>query len=313
MIDLYTLIDTKQYIDTNCYQHQMSEALEARFNVKYITLGDLNMSEVPRNAPVLSRLKLRSVYNNLARLREALEARPVMVYDQDPWESFMIDSPYSGAYQKIYDTLNVSTFLNISHWWRDRVRDLDLPSQFVQVWTLPRYCRAQAVPWKDRKHDVVFCGTMYPRRKAFFDSLEALGVKVEVLPAGKSYPDYLDDIAQARIAMRSEQLSWTINTGSGIETITSANALWKRDIETAAQGCFSMRDGDSEMNHWHIDKIPSIIPFKDVATAAQNVKWVLQLAPDLADELSQEGIDFIRAAPGWSVTCDVIESTVAAC
>ena len=307
---LYTLIDSKQYVQTNCYQHQMSIALEERFDVHYVTLDSFDFSKVPAGAPVLSRLRLRSIVQNLPRLKGALASRPIMVYDQDPWESFLANSTYSGAYQKIYDTLNVSTFLNVSHWWRDRVLELGLPSRFVQIWTLPQYCRSEPIPWKQRQHDAVFCGTLYSRRKAFFDDLARHGVNVEVIPAGKSFVDYLNAIANSRVAIRSERVEWPIITAQGPMLLTSANALWKRDIETAAVGCFSMRDLDAEAKSWSVDDISTIVPFLDAEGAAGNFQRIMSLHPDDADALIKQGIEYVKNAPGWNITCDVIEDVL---
>lgn len=315
--ELWTLIDNRDYIETNCYQHQMSYALEAEFDVRYVPMDRLEMlAQAPADAHVLSRLKLRTAFNSLPRLRSVLAGRKVIVYDQDPWESFMIGGAYSGAYQRIAEALNVSTFLNISHWWRDRVIECGLPSTFVQVWTLDRYCRGgafkQPIPWAHRKYDAVFCGTMYPRRKEFFDRLKALGLEVQVLPAGRDYREYLDDIAHAKVAIRSENVSWTIDVAGQARTITSANALWKRDIETAAQGCFSMRDLDDEAKEWNVSSIPTIIPFISPEDAVRNFKYVMSMSAEGADQLVKEGCDYIRNAPGWRQMCDVVRGILEA-
>lgn len=307
MTPLITLVDSLEYIRANCYQHQMSEALEQRFDVKYVTIEQLN--KIPKCEHVLSRLKMRSVVNNLGILKKTLGARKVMIYDQDPWESFFVDNVYSGSYQKIYDTLNISTFLNISHWWRDRVIECGLPSKFVQVWTVPRYCHENPIPWSQRKHGSVFCGTMYPRRQVFFDSLKSLGVTVEVLPNGRNYSDYLREIANSKIAIRSEQVDWMIDVAGTKQTITSTNALWKRDIETAAQGCFSMRDLDEEAAFWITD-IPTIVPFTSANEAVMLLNQIMSLSGARADELIRQGIDTVRNAPGWSQACDVINDVI---
>lgn len=307
---LYTLVDSLEYVKTNCYQHQLSEALEQAFDVRYFTVQNLDLSSVPPHAPVLSRLKLRTLDTNLGRVREALNGRPLMVYEQDPWENFMVDAAYHGAYKRIWNALNVSTFLNISHWWRDRVIEDGMRSTFVQVWTLPRYCRPAPVPWAHRKYGAVFCGTMYPRRKEFFDRLESLGVKVEVLPSGYSYPDYLNLIAHAKVAVRSERVNWTLSVAGQVTTTQTANALWKRDIETAAQGCFSLRDWDLEKDSWNISSIPSIDSFDSVEEAADKCRQILTLSPEEADARALQGINYVRSAPGWNVTCDVIRGII---
>ncbi len=310
MKTLYCLIDDVNYIKTNCYQHQMSEALESRFDVKYVTVDALRNANFPPDSHILSRLKIRTFARMMHDIKRATHGSQIMVYDQDPWESFFVEGSYSRIYEFIWQNLNVSTFLNISHWWRDRVIESGMRSRFVQIWTLPRYCRDKIVPWKDRKHDAVFCGTLYDRRKKFFDSLEEKGCKVEILQSGKSFSDYLEVIANSKVAIRSEWVDWKINSRNGTLTISSPNALWKRDIETAACGAFSIRDHDSEGDIWKIQDIPSIMTFETVDDAAKQLQKVLSMRNDEAESIIENSIEHIRNHRGWNHMCDVIEDVL---
>lgn len=288
----------------------MSEALESRFDVRYVTIDSLSYGSFLPGSHVLSRLTIRTFAKKMPVIKRAIQGSQIMVYDQDPWESFFVDSEYSGIYSFIWENLNVSTFLNISHWWRDRVLESGMRSRFVQIWTLPRYCREDIVPWADRQYGAVFCGTLYPRRKQFFDRLAALGVDVEILPPGKSFPDYLEMISRAKIAVRSEWVDWQIKSGDRIQRITSPNALWKRDIETAACGTFSIRDHDPEGDLWKIQDIPSIRSYRTVEEAVDKIRDVLSMNDRDAESSINAGIHHIKNHKGWNHMCDVIEDVL---
>ncbi len=307
---LYDIVDTHVYIQTNCFQHQLNVVLHEHFSVDQIEVRELLSGQrtIPDGALVLVRLKLRTFANNLSSLAPILKKTRLFVYEQDTWENFLVDSPYYGSYKKICDALPVISFLNMSHWWSDLVKSVNMPSNFVQVWMLPQYC-TEPTPWSQRRHDVVFCGTMYPHRVAFFDKLRAAGVDVEIVPSGKDYRSYLDLLSSSKIAIRSEMINWKIDIGigTGAFTVNYPNAQWQRDIECAARGCVSMRELDNEAGLWDIDEIPSIIPFRDLESAATNVRNVLSAQPEKMDELINRSVSVVKNRRGWQTVPDVIK------
>ncbi len=305
---LYDIVDTRVYIQTNCFQHQLNVILHENFDVTQIEIRELLSGQrtIPAGALVLVRLKLRTFANNLLSLEPILKNTKLFVYEQDTWENFLVDSPYFGSYKKICNTLPVISFLNMSHWWSDMVKSVDMPSNFVQVWMLPRYC-TEPTPWSQRTHDVVFCGTMYPHRVAFFDKLKAVGVNVEIVPSGKDYMSYLNLLSSSKIAIRSEMINWKIDIGTGPFTVNYPNAQWQRDIECAARGCVSMRELDNEAGLWDIDEIPSIMPFRDLESAATNIRNVLASDQEKMNELSKQSVSVVKNRRGWQTVADVIK------
>ena len=205
----------------------------------------------------------------------------------------------------ICDNTPVISFFNMSHWWSDQVRKNGIPSSFIQVWMLPKYC-VKPIPWAHRKHEVIFCGTMYPHRKTFFDKIKAEGVDVEIVPAGKEYAAYLDLLSNSKIAIRSELISWKCDLGQGPTVITHPNAQWQRDIECASRGCFSMRERDGEAELWNVDKIPTIVPFTDPRDAAAAIKMILSLDSDIVNMLTEKSIEIVKNGIGWKTVPDAI-------
>lgn len=306
---LYDLVDTRQYVATNCFQHQLTRTLDARLDVERMELAELRPNSIPAGATALVRLKLRTFAQNIDKLEAMLMGTNIIVYEQDTWENFLTSSPYCGTYQEICKRFNVLSFLNMSHWWSDLVRSCGMPSRFIQVWMLPEYC-PEPTRWLQKTHDVVFCGTMYPHRVAFFDKLRTEGVDVEVVPAGKGYSEYLQLLSSSKISIRSELINWEINAGNGPFVVTRPNAQWQRDIECAARGCVSMREVDDEMKLWSISDIPSIVPFETPREAAENIRNILTRSPEQMDEILKHSVDVVRAGRGWQTVPDVIEELV---
>ena len=62
---LYDIVDTRVYIQTNCFQHQLNIVLHENFDVKQIEFRQLAQGLIPDGALTLVRLKLRTFVSNL--------------------------------------------------------------------------------------------------------------------------------------------------------------------------------------------------------------------------------------------------------
>lgn len=311
MVELYDIVDNLDYVATNCYQHQLTEVLDASFNVKRLTLAELERGDIPIGSAVISRLRLRTLVNNLQTVSSALRGTRSFIYEQDTWENFLVDSPYFGSYAKINACLSPLTFLNMSHWWAALVRSAGIPSRFIQVWTLPKYCTPPA-PWSQRAHKAIFCGTLYPRRVTFFDALKQRGINVEVVPVQPTFARYLELLSSSRLVIRCDKIDWLIDAGHGQCRVTDYNALWQRDIEVAARGCFSMREADDEGSLWGIGRIPLIVPFTTVDSAVASINRIASLSCTEADDIAHTSVDVIRSAEGWMSVPRVIHEVLGA-
>lgn len=304
---LTVLIDSWQYTLGNCYQHQLIRTLEKSFpGVRILEIHELDHDI---EGPVLSCLKLRTLYRSLGWVRNYVRDNPVMVYDQDPWENFIISSPYYGSYKRIATELNLQTFFNTSKWWSDRVNEQGVPSQFVNLWMSPEYC-VKPVPWTERKHDVVFCGTLYPRRARFFDELKHLGLDVQVTRSSMGYQQYLEFVSSCKVMIRSEKIDWTVDVGQGEQLLEIPNALWIRDVECAARACFSLREDDPEKLEWGLDTVPSIVSFSTPEEAVERVRAIMQMTPEEAEAALALGSDRIKEMNKWQTIVEAIKERV---
>lgn len=298
---LYNLIDDHQYIKNNCYQHQISRALERQFDVVYIPIESIQRVNIDDKTLILSRLKLRTLNRLLPQIKECIKDRSIVVYDQDPWESYMIGSQCLGSYDKIHSQLNVKTFLNTSAWWSELITAQLLPSMFVPMWLLPEYC-PEPIPWSQRKHDVVFCGLLHQHRKTFLEGLKQEDIDVEILQT-RSYKDYLNILSESRIFVHSQRVMWPIT----FQTLEFPNAMWIRDVEIAARGCFSLRETDEDMKSYNMDLIKSFITHDGVQDAAKKIKHILSRTPKQNDKVIKDSVEFVRGTDKWSVIVDIMD------
>ena len=304
--ELYDIVDSEQYVDTNCYQHQISHVLASSFNVNRLTLAELKNTKLPNNAFVLSRLRLRTIFANIEWLSEKLLNARLVVYEQDPWENFYTASPYFGSYNLIASKLPVITFLNTSHWWSARVNESGIPSQFVQMWMLPKYC-VKPTPWSQREKDAIFCGTLRPNRKLFIDALAQKGLSIEVVPS-MGYWDYLNVLSRAKLVIRSEMIPYDAKFLGKATIVSQPHALWIRDIECASRGVFSMREKEHEGELWGINNIPTITPFSTIDDAVSKANKILSMSNEEADALVSTSVDFVRNAEGWTTIPTAIKT-----
>lgn len=301
MMNVHVLVDSLEYARTNCYVHQLLLTLERECSIKIFTLAEIMAGYMTNETPdrTLSLLKLRTLDRHLLSVKKCLGDQSLFVYEQDVWESFKDDSPYKGAYHRITNVLNVTSFLNTSKWWSDFVASRGLPSRFVTMWMLPEYCTT--VPrWDTRKIDVGFCGRLHPHRQEFFEGLRGHGITVEIVPT-TSYANYLTVLSQTKVFVHSESVDWTVDGEK-----FAANALWIKDVEAASRGCISVRDFEPEANNYGAEKIQSILTFEkgNVAQAADAVKQSLTRANV---ELIHSSVEFIRSAPGWRTVIQAME------
>lgn len=306
------LVDSREYILSNCYQHQLFQTLYASCDVDMIECGP-NAPKFPSlctpgSVPdrILSVLKLRTLDSRIDAIRTRLAGAgaldmPIYVYEQDPWESFRDESPYKGAYHRIAGKLNIVSFLNTSRWWSEHVRASGLPSQFVTMWMLPEYCTT--VPrWRDRKIDVGFCGQLHPYRRTFFEGLEREGIRVTIVPP-TPYAGYLSSLSQMKLFVHSEEVRWNVD---GVQL--PANAMWIKDVEAAARGCLSLRDYEPEMdNYTHHGRIATIQGFRNISDAASRIRASLEADPDVIEAKVADSVEYIRQARGWRTVLDAME------
>ena len=295
---LIQLVDSLEYVRTNCWQHQLMNHLSKEASEhKIVTLAELATSSLPDTDIILSTLKLRSLARECKLLKSRLGDRQVFIYEQDPWENFTDQGSCRGTYEWCRENLNVKSFIITSQWWADYVASQGFKTRFTQMWMNDILCD-EGTPWSSRPINVGFMGTLHPHRKKAIAELARLGIDVQVFPS-KSYDEYLNTLSQMQFFFHDEaSANWTID-GKLIEQ----NALWAKEIEIASRGCFALRQYESEAEAYMAGQIPCILPFLDIADLPGIIRTALE--NPMSDAYSKISVEMIRSHRGWFKLTDL--------
>lgn len=245
------LVDSLEYARNNCFQHQLLDGLGRAGSLWSVSLADfLREPRVIDDADaVLSCLRMRTLDRHAADIGRALAGRAVVVYEQDPWESFKADGACSGAYARVADAMNVRFFAVTTHAWEARLKRLGFNSRFVRMGMLPAYCTSFP-GWHERPVDVGFVGQLHPYRLELFEALRDKGIRVQQVPGG-SYQRYLTALSSIKVFVHRETGEYEV---AG-ERVQYAEGLWVKDIEAIARGCISVRNFHPDAGHHVPDRL----------------------------------------------------------
>lgn len=236
------IVDSLQYVEGNCYQHQLLDALRRSCELRTVELRDVDsLAKDTHQGPIVSCLRLRVLDKERGRIARALAGRQLTVYDQDVWESFRTDGACRGAYGRIAAAIDVRAFAVTTHAWAARLQRRGFNSTFVPMGMLPRHCDSSP-GWHERTVDVGFVGMLHPYRTQLFDALQQAGVTVELMSGGLSYPGYLDALSNIKVFVHREAYEYDVAD----EKVQYGEGLWIKDVEAVARGCVSVRN-------WHPD------------------------------------------------------------
>lgn len=303
---LLMLVDARNYIRDNCYQGQLAEVLKDYYDVRMITLKEIKYfpwANPQSYDKVLSVLKLRTLDDNLDVIAKFLKDTPLYIYEQDVWQAYMDDSPWRGAYDRILKKINVTSFLLTTKWWTEFVTARGIPATFVKMGMLQRYCDA-GPKWENRHHGLAFQGTLHPHRKKFFDELSGMGVKVEFLKS-RPYDEFLKTLHDIRIYIHTEDAPWCVDG-----KMIPRNALWIKDTEAAARGCFAIRDHEDEAFAYGIKDLPTVFTYRAVSEVPDIIKHIETMNPDTRNALMRQSAQVMHERNDWTSVIAAMENTI---
>ncbi len=289
------LVDSIEYASTNCFAHQLSHSLGKIPNLKTVALADLKNHPKPEG--VVCRLKQRTLHRAVNELRDVLGDTPINVFDQDPWQAYMDDSPYKGVYETAAARLNVRTFALTTNWWVDFLQKRGLPSTFVRMWVLPEYCSSEPT-YEDRQINLGFIGGVHPHRRALFDRLEDLGTQVNVM-GGNSLPydRYMQSLSNIRIYIHSEDSPIVVDG----QAMSLRDGFWARDVEVASRGCWSIRNR-GEQSTTYLNQIKTVRLYDDIDQAPAIIADIQNMDPVLRQNQLSQSVEYIRQSNRWQET-----------
>lgn len=295
------LVDSFSYATTNCFAYQITTYMNDVPNLKTIELSNIENVKNDNIEGIVCRCKQRSIVKYIEKISALADSTPVIIYDQDPWEAFIDESPYNGAYNDIFNALNVKTFAVPSKWWSDYILQRGLPSTFVRMWILPANC-SERPNFIDRKTNVGFIGSVHKHRAKLFDQLLKLGIDVYVVGTNSySYPEYVKLLSNVKIYIRTEDSQKNVNGN----VVNLQHGLWGRDIEVASRGCFSIRDRGL-YSETYIDGIETIFLYDDVKDIPMMIKQINDMDVVERQMMIDRSVERIRSLDYWRETVKIL-------
>ncbi len=314
MKTIIQLVDTVDYVRTNCFQHQLAISLGNVCNLVQVELRSiLSGQQRPHADGIISCLKQRTLDRHVSTVGAWLKDKPIVIYDQDPWQAFMDDSPYKGAYERFFRTLNVQTFALTTKWWVDYLRSPEhlFPATFVKMWVLPDYCKQQ-VPYLDRKAVAGFVGTVHPRRQKLLDVIDNAGIQTSVLRSHSlGYQSFLNELGKLRCFVHNEDMPIYVDG----QELNFNTGMWVKDIEAASQGCFSIRNiGQGSDTYFEglptVDGVGLIRLCERIEDVPRMLMEIEAMDENVRQSLIDRTIEYIKTANKWHETANtLIEAT----
>jgi len=302
------LADSRKYIRDNCFQSQLHESiknLKSNFQIEYFFLNphELQSFEIFKIRSksflfVLSTLRQRVLLSNISLISKLIGDTPLRIYDQDPWECYIDDSPTNNCYTLFQNNFQLSNLFVTSNYWANHInRKNKIQATFVKMGMLPRLCRNGSEQSKRRK-SVEFKGTLHPHREAAFRIMSENGQAVKINLEKLQYVKYLKYLQNLAIFVHDESGFWICDG----ENIPRSTGMWVKDIEVASQGCFSIRNFSEESETYSIDKIPLVKFYNNPSEVKNIVNEIFSLSEKEFNEIQSSSVQFISEHNNWSET-----------
>ena len=298
-VDVIHLVDSHEYATTNCFQHQLMKKVN-ELGVPTLSLADIRAKR-PECARVVCCLKARTLHANVQELKVLLGRALVVIYDQDPWESFVDDGKWRGTYELAMRYLNIETIAVTTPGWVPFLRRRSIPATLVRMWMLPEYCNS-APSWNERAVNVGFIGSAHPHRKAAFRELAYMGCDVTVLPGGRPYVQYLEALSGIKFFIDH---SSSVLRCDG-EDMDLKDALWVKEVEVASRGCFVLRNRGSGSKEYLLNDVSSVVLYDDLKEVPDIIRTIENTYPEERQQDLNCSVACIRSADAWTETARML-------
>lgn len=296
------LVDSENYVKSNCYQHQLHKSLASQSEHQVTLCEILNYQnvDVMEYDGVISTLKMRTLHKFNAEIKKLMRSEHLVVYDQDPWESYRVNGACVGAYETIAKQTPVS-FVVTTPWWVDYLQTKGHDVSLVNMGVLPEYCNSKP-KISLRSINIGFIGSLHPHREKFLKKIKR---QVNITQgASKPYSEFLDILSTYKIYARSDDMMMKLVDG----TITNMNyGMFAKDIEIAARGGFSIRDHSDGIDIACKD-IQTIRTYKTPEEANDIIEEILTLDKSTLDQMSSDAVELIRSRDYWSTAAQQLIS-----
>ena len=306
------LADSRKYIRNNCFQLQLHEsikALKTNFQIEYFYLNpkELQSFEIFKQKSksylfVLSTLRQRVLFNNISLITKLIGDTPLKVYDQDPWQNYIDNSPTNGCYALLQNNFHLTDLFVTSNYWANYIAGMDkIQTTFVRMGMLPKLC-SLGTSQNMRGKSVEFKGSLHAHRQKAFDAMRINGQIVNINLDRLEYPKYLKYLQNLAIFVHDESGYWMCRG----EKIPMSTGMWVKDIEVASQGCFSIRNYDEESKTYSLEKIPLIKFYNNPSEVKKIVDDIFLLSEEKLKNIQSTSVQYIIENNYWVQTTNQI-------
>lgn len=297
----FIVVDSLDYAKKNCFVSQLIDALilESKDKLQIINLEGLRYLARDKNKisdqNLLFLVRQRIFYKHLDEISLLVGNATVDIYDQDPWNSYMIDSPSFGFYEKMKKQIQLGTLFLTSKWWSDYVLEREkINTLFVKMWMAPKLCMDSG----KRRTPLGFRGTLRGHRKNFFLDLQKMGIKVQIDRPGLKYRKYLKYLSSLQIFVHDESDYFVCDFGK----VPMSYAMWVKDIEIAARGTFVIRNENQESTTYDVDRIPLIKTYKTISEIPEILASINRLSEVESQIVRKTSVNYIIEKNYWKTT-----------
>lgn len=296
------LVDSKDYIDNNCFQHQLHSAFCRQADVRLFEINKPYMTwrakllRLNSFDAIVSVLRQRTFNRLLPVMKSIFGERQIKVYEQDPWESYIDGGACLGFYHRLRDSMNAKVFVT-SRWWSDKLRKDNLDADWVRMGIEPRYCDVGPA-YHARPIEIGFRGAFHPHRVKAFDEMGAAGISIQFEKTRVDYDGFMQYLHKVKIFTHDESGHWPCSDGD----IARSTGIHVKDIEVASRGTFVLRNTCPDDCGYEFDKVPTII-FYDKPGNAMNTLEVLRKR-SLEETLNMQlaAVKEIKSRDDWFVS-----------
>lgn len=287
---LLVVVDSKPYAFSEVYQSKLHEALRRDHECVYAETESKTIDSNASFDGVFCCVKARNVLRHADFIKRVSLGRQIVIQDYDPWRFLADDQPYTGVYSEISKRLNVVNFFVPSKSWRDVARDLGHGCVWSPIGLSPSNVSHGNRFWKDRKIDIEFRGSEYDTRSASFRALKESGFDVpwkkdKISP----YSEFLTHLNNVKVWAHDESLKFYVK-GKAVES----NWLWPKACEILSRGCFLVRDRQTELFHYELDVLPTLLVYSNINEAKNVYDDLLSIDDNEKDSVIRESIDRLR-------------------
>ncbi len=296
------LVDTKEYVETNCFQQQLLQgfrALDMKIDIlpfypKALWPIRSKFYNPKKYSRIISVLRQRTLNQIWPQLKVWLKDSPITIYDQDPWEGYIDTSSTKGVYETLKTHLNLEKIYVTAPYWAHYLVNRGHNASWVRMGISSAFCDVGR-RFEDRLVNVGFRGAMHPHRKVVFDILEGAGVKVTLSQDRLDYDGYMSYLQQLKFFTHDESAPWICDG----EPISRSTSMWIKSVETASRGTFCLRNFHEEGHAYGLKEIPLIQCYEDPRQAPDIISKIYKMDREEIYDIQRKSVEYIRGRDDW--------------